>query len=190
MAANSPISGRLKLRERVLAILRVRVASGDHLGGALRMIRPDRSPRPRAPRARRSAPGPASVSADAFLASQLQDPVFRHHLFQRRLIHEVAFAVRSMRASAGLTQAELAKRIRSSQPAIARLEKGLDQRTPQFDMLQRIAGALGRQLKLVFQPEASSPEGIVEVREASSRAGRAFAPTRRAKRAANAHASG
>lgn len=133
--------------------------------------------------------GPTGVSADAFLASQLQDPEFRHHFFQRRLIHEVAIAVRGMRASAGLTQAELAKRIGSSQPAIARLEKGLDQRTPQFDTLQRIAAALGRQLKLVFQPEASPPEGIVEVREASSRAVRASAPARRAKRSASAHAS-
>ena len=133
--------------------------------------------------------GPAGVSADAFLASQLQDPEFRHHFFQRRLAHEVAIAVRSMRASAGLTQAELAKRIGSSQPAIARLEKGLDRRTPQFDTLQRIAAALGRQLKLVFQPEAASTEGIVEVREASSRAKRSPAPGRRAARPAAARAS-
>jgi transcriptional regulator with XRE-family HTH domain len=134
--------------------------------------------------------GPAGVSADAFLASQLQDPEFRHHFFQRRLAHEVAIAVRSMRASAGLTQAELAKRIGSSQPAIARLEKGLDRRTPQFDTLQRIAAALGRQLKLVFQPEAASAEGIVEVRGISSRRKRSTPQGRGAARPATAHASG
>ncbi len=132
--------------------------------------------------------GPAGVSADAFLASQLQDPEFRHHFFQRRLAHEVAIAVRSMRASAGLTRAELAKRIGSSQPAIARLEKGLDRRTPQFDTLQRIAASLGRQLKLVFQPEAASTEGLVEVREASAKAKRSPAPGRQAARATTAHA--
>jgi transcriptional regulator with XRE-family HTH domain len=83
----------------------------------------------------------------------------------------------------------LAKRIGSSQPAIARLEKGLDRRTPQFDTLQRIAAALGRQLKLVFQPEATSTEGIVEVRGASSRARRSATPGRRAARPATAYAS-
>src|SRR5438128_8725369 len=53
---------------------------------------------------------------------------------------------------------------RSSQPTIARLEKGLDVRTPRWDTLQRIARALGRQLKLKFA--ASSDDGeLVEVEQ-------------------------
>jgi ribosome-binding protein aMBF1 (putative translation factor) len=94
------------------------------------------------------------IDGDGYLAAQLTDPNFRHAFEQRRLIHEVALAVKGMRQTAGLTQAQLAKRIRSSQPMIARIEKGLDQRTPQFDTLQRIATALGRQLKLVFSMPA------------------------------------
>jgi len=44
-----------------------------------------------------------------------------------------------MRMGAGLTQAQLATRIGTSQPTIARLQKGLDVRTPRWDTLQRIA---------------------------------------------------
>ena len=93
---------------------------------------------------------PMGIDGDTFLAAQLAEPAFRRAFEQRRLIHEVALAVKGMRLAAGLTQTQLAKRIQSNQPMIARIEKGLDQRTPQFDTLQRIASALGRQLKLVF----------------------------------------
>src|SRR6267378_3998411 len=92
----------------------------------------------------------SGIAGDAFLSAQLSVPKVRHHFEQRRLIHEVAIAVRSMRMGAGLTQAQLAKKIGTTQPAIARLEKGLDVRTPRWDTLQRIATALGRQLKLKF----------------------------------------
>jgi DNA-binding XRE family transcriptional regulator len=98
----------------------------------------------------------------AVLRAQLADPEVRHAFEQRRLIHEVAIAVRGMRASAGITQAELARRIGTSQPTIARLERGLDVRTPRWDTLQRIARALGRQLKLRFEPRGGA-ETLVEV---------------------------
>ena len=74
----------------------------------------------------------SGIAGDAFLSAQLSDPKVRHHFEQRRLVHEVAIAVRSMRMGAGLTQAQLAKRIGTSQPTIARLEKGLDVRTPRW----------------------------------------------------------
>src|SRR3989442_3868129 len=102
------------------------------------------------------------IAGDAFLAAQLSDPRVRHHCEQRRLVHEVAIAVRSMRTGAGLTQAQLAKRIGTSQPTIARLEKGLDVRTPRWDTLQRIASALGRQLRLKFAASGNGEE-LVEV---------------------------
>src|SRR6266581_1206132 len=104
------------------------------------------------------------IGGDAFLAAQLTDPKVRHHFEQRRLVHEVAIAVRSMRMGAGLNQAQLAKRIGTTQPTIARLEKGIDVRTPRWDTLQRIARALGRQLKLKFAA-SSGDDDFVEVEE-------------------------
>jgi transcriptional regulator with XRE-family HTH domain len=78
------------------------------------------------------------------------------------MVHGVAVAVRAMREQAILTQAELAKRIGSSQPSIARIEKGLGYRTPQWETLNKIARALGRQMKLSFV-EADAEEPLVEL---------------------------
>jgi len=106
----------------------------------------------------------SGIPGDAFLSAQISDRKVLHHFGQRRLVHEVAIAVRSMRMGAGLTQAQLAKRVGTSQPTIARLEKGLDVRTPRWDTLQRIATALGRQLKLKFAA-SSGDDKFVEVEE-------------------------
>ena len=95
-------------------------------------------------------------------AKALENPDYRAAYEKRRLIAEIGMEVRKMRAGAGLTQQQLANAIGSSQPTIARLERGLDQRVPRWDLLQRIAWAVGRQLKLSFgRAEEGSP--LVEV---------------------------
>jgi ribosome-binding protein aMBF1 (putative translation factor) len=62
---------------------------------------------------------------------------------------ELAERVRQARERAGLTQAELASRIGSTQPAIACLEAGGS--TPSFDTLRRIAAALGLELVVALR---------------------------------------
>ena len=57
---------------------------------------------------------------------------------------EIAERVRQARERRGLTQAELAARIGSTQPALARLEAGGVM--PNLDTLHRIAEALGLEL--------------------------------------------
>lgn len=104
----------------------------------------------------------AGVALDAYLGKQLEDPEFRHAFEQRRLVHEVAIVVRGMREQAGLTQAQLAKLVGVSQPMIARMERGLDQRTPRWETLRKVGLALGKQLKLSFV-EADGDEPLVEV---------------------------
>jgi transcriptional regulator with XRE-family HTH domain len=51
-----------------------------------------------------------------------------------------------MRLAAGLSQRELARRGGTSQPAIARYERGVA--TPSWETLQRLAAACGRWLKM------------------------------------------
>lgn len=54
--------------------------------------------------------------------------------------------LREMRLAAGLSQRDLARRAETSQPAIARYERGVA--TPSWETLQRLATACGRWLKL------------------------------------------
>src|SRR5262245_34647250 len=54
------------------------------------------------------------------------------------------------RAAAGLTQAELAKRMKTTQGAIARLESGSFM--PSTRTLKRFAAATGHKLKIRFEP--------------------------------------
>jgi DNA-binding XRE family transcriptional regulator len=104
----------------------------------------------------------AGIALDRVVAERFRSPDFRHAFRDRRMVHGVAVAVRAMREQAELTQAELAKRIGSSQPSIARIEKGIGYRTPQWETLHKIARALGRQMKLSFI-EADAEEPLVEV---------------------------
>lgn len=111
---------------------------------------------------------PRVVDMDDFLAAQLENAEFRRHYEQRRMVLEVAIAVRAMRVEAGMTQKQLADVIGSSQSVIARLEQGRDQRAPRWDTLYRIAGALGKQLKLVFVAKGRSRRPtLVEVEDAA-----------------------
>ena len=66
----------------------------------------------------------------------------------------VGSAVRAARRRSGVSQAELARRAKTSQPSIARLEKG--QVSPTVISLDRIARALGTELIIDFEPV--SPE--------------------------------
>ena len=62
----------------------------------------------------------------------------------------VGSAVRAARLRSGVSQAELARRAGTSQPSIARLEKG--QVSPTVISLDRIARALGSELVIDFEP--------------------------------------
>jgi transcriptional regulator with XRE-family HTH domain len=66
----------------------------------------------------------------------------------------IGSAVRSARKGAGMTQAKLATLCSTSQPAIARLEKGMV--APTVVSLDRIARALGAELVIDFEPLATS----------------------------------
>ena len=67
----------------------------------------------------------------------------------------VGSAVRAARRRAGLSQVELARRAGTSQPSIARLERGLV--SPTVISLDRIARALGAELVIDFEAPRSQP---------------------------------
>ena len=72
-----------------------------------------------------------------------------------QLDEEFAFLeeVLKARAAAGLTQAEVAERIGTTQSAIARLESPLSRHSPSVETLQKYARALGCRVEIKFVPE-------------------------------------
>ncbi len=67
---------------------------------------------------------------------------------------ELGARVRAERERLGLTQTELAERMETTQPTIARLEAGGV--TPSLDTLHRAANALGLELIVDFREQASA----------------------------------
>jgi uncharacterized protein len=68
---------------------------------------------------------------------------------------DAAELLRLARQTAGLTQAELARRAGTSQPAIARYESGAT--SPSVRTLERLLYALGQQLRLTTEPRGTDP---------------------------------
>jgi DNA-binding XRE family transcriptional regulator len=121
----------------------------------------------------------AGVTHGTVLARQMRDPDFRFHYEQRQLVHGVAVALRAMRKQAQLTQAELAKRVGVSQPMIAKIEKGIEQRAPNWEMIGRVCVALGKQMRLSFRDVEPEVTHLVELdgKPASAYEGAAGAET-------------
>ena len=65
----------------------------------------------------------------------------------------LASAMIAARARAGLTQQQLAKRMRTTQAVIARLEGGRVK--PSTRTLERFAAATGTRLRIIFEPKAA-----------------------------------
>lgn len=70
---------------------------------------------------------------------------------QARRAFELGERVRTLREEHGISQSELAKRIGSTQPSVARLEAGGV--TPSLETLDRIASAFGLDLVVRFDRE-------------------------------------
>lgn len=86
------------------------------------------------------------------------DPEYRQEWERTALARAVAVKVIAYRAEHELSQIALAKRLRMSQPAIARLESG--EHNPTFPMLLRISGALGVELAIDIAPAGQEPQLI------------------------------
>jgi DNA-binding XRE family transcriptional regulator len=84
---------------------------------------------------------------DAFIAEEMRNPDFRIHFHEARAKSDIAHALVQARKRAGLTQAEVARRARTTQPVIGRLEGGT-LRMPSLPLIHRVARAVGMQLTI------------------------------------------
>ena len=83
-------------------------------------------------------------------AELMQDPEFRAEYERLRPEFELAQTIIAARAAQGLTQAELAARMDTSQSYIARLESG--RVLPSMRTWQRLAAATGTRAKVTLEP--------------------------------------
>lgn len=96
------------------------------------------------------------IPLDQVLRREMEDEEFAFYFERERVISAIARAVRDARLNARLTQAEVAKRAKTSQGVIARLESGNDRRIPSLDLLGRIAKALKARLRVSFQKQKAA----------------------------------
>ena len=81
------------------------------------------------------------------------DPDYRAEFAALEEEFALASALIAARARAGLSQAQLAQRMNTTQAVIARLESGRVK--PSTRMLERLAEATGTRLKITFEPIAA-----------------------------------
>jgi transcriptional regulator with XRE-family HTH domain len=89
-------------------------------------------------------------------ASWMRDAAYQAEYEKLALEYQVARQVIEARKRAGLTQADLAERMGTKQPHIARIEGG--ETLPSLDTLNRLAAALGQRLEISFRQAASPAE--------------------------------
>lgn len=79
----------------------------------------------------------------------LKDPEFRKIYEETRLEREIARALIRTRIEKRLTQAQLAKKLKTKQSVISRVESG--QTTPSLSFLKRLAEVLNLSLSVQFK---------------------------------------
>ena len=84
------------------------------------------------------------------LAELMQNPEFAAEYDALEEQYAFARQIIEARIASGMTQAELAKRVGTSQANISKLEHGT--LNPSLEMVRRIATGMGMRLKLEFEP--------------------------------------
>src|SRR2546426_7916015 len=99
---------------------------------------------------------------DLYLEEQLKDPVFAERFERAGEAWDVALQLAALRERAGLSQKDLARKLKTSQQQISRLE------SPAYEghslsMLRRVAKALGARVRVVLEAEkAGKADALAE----------------------------
>ena len=91
---------------------------------------------------------------DRYLAEQLEDPAFAARFKDAGEAWDVALQLAALREQAGLSQAELARKLKTTQQQISRLESpGYEGHS--LSMLRRVAKALRARVRVVLEPDSA-----------------------------------
>jgi len=91
------------------------------------------------------------IPAEVVFAEFMQDPKFRREYEKVRQENEPLRAILRARVEKGMTQAQIAKRMGTTQSSIARVEAGKSH--PTIPFMQRLAEALDMRLEIKFLPK-------------------------------------
>jgi ribosome-binding protein aMBF1 (putative translation factor) len=97
---------------------------------------------------------------DRYLEQQLANPAFAARFESAGEAWDVSLQVARLRQRAGISQKDLASRLKTSQQQISRLEStGYEGHS--LSMLRRVARALNAQVHVVFEPKGNRAHGRV-----------------------------
>src|SRR5438105_11950642 len=105
---------------------------------------------------------------DLYLEEQLKHPVFAERFERAGEAWDVALQLAAMREEAGLSKVELARKRRTTQQQISRLESpGYEGHS--LSMLRRVARVLNAHVRVVFEPGKKAATSRVAERSAKYR---------------------
>jgi transcriptional regulator with XRE-family HTH domain len=101
---------------------------------------------------------------DSYLEKQCKDPAFAERFAKAGEAWDVALQIAALREQAGLSQKELARKLRTSQQQVSRLE------SPSYEghslsMLRRVAEALGANVHVSLVPKGESEPTLLAERK-------------------------
>jgi transcriptional regulator with XRE-family HTH domain len=96
-----------------------------------------------------------TTNFDRYLAKQMEDTRFAERFERAGQAWDVALQIAALREQAGLSQTELARRLKTSQQHISRLESP-DYEGHSLANLRRVAKVLHARVRVVFEPEEKS----------------------------------
>jgi DNA-binding XRE family transcriptional regulator len=88
---------------------------------------------------------------DKHIEKQLKDREFQMYFDKAEAKRRIAQEIALLRKAQHISQAQLAKDIKTSQQVISRLESPRDKRMPSLELLDRVARALKRRLVISLQ---------------------------------------
>jgi ribosome-binding protein aMBF1 (putative translation factor) len=95
------------------------------------------------------------IRVDDLHKTWMEDPKYRREYEALAEEFSLVAALLEARTRAGLTQEQVARRMKTTQAVIARLEGGGSK--PSTRTLERYAEATGSRLKITFEPESARP---------------------------------
>lgn len=90
------------------------------------------------------------LSIDEHIEEKLNEEEFITYFDRSQIISNISQRIYEMRIKSGLSQKELAEKANTTQPVIARLESGKDNRVPSLDLLDKIAHAVNKKINISF----------------------------------------